>query len=256
MSQKRSRPNKYKVSNGIVKMELYDRWGNVTDYTLFDEKHLPILSNSRWSRIGCEGHFYVSDRDGLMHRRILKPSDDKYVDHINGNGLDNRDCNIRLATPSDNVKNKGPRKNTSSQYLGVGYQKDKNVWVAYLGIDNKTVFYQRFKSEMEAARARDLAALRYHREFAYLNFEESKAYEGTVLDDFEWNLLFPPKCRTKRLVNLYRRIGEWHPVFSGTNARSAYQTFRRFMNKTYEIPIGIWGFKQIDNQVYAKCISI
>lgn len=93
-----------------------------------------------------------------MHRLIAGTPAGKETDHINGNGLDNRRANLRVATASQNSANtRKPRigRPHSSRYKG-----------------------GRFNAEDEAARAYDSAAVAAWGEFARTNFEQTGANNG------------------------------------------------------------------------------
>jgi hypothetical protein len=95
------------------------------------------------------------------------------IDHINHNGLDNRKANLRLATAADNARNaRYPKANTSSRYRGVWYNKQTRKWRAQILVDGKRKQIGYFEREMDAARAYDVAAKKFHGHFAVLNFEK------------------------------------------------------------------------------------
>ena len=105
------------------------------------------------------------------HRIIMGITDPKIqVDHINGNKLDNRKENLRLATNQQNNYNVGPQKNNKSGYKGVSWKKDKNKWEAKIRNNNKLKFLGYFDDLVEAGRAYDRAALELFGEFAWTNF--------------------------------------------------------------------------------------
>lgn len=104
----------------------------------------------------------------LMHREIMNPPKGMVVDHINGNGLDNRRCNLRICTPAENVRNRRKVACGRSRFIGVFPRRDK--WHAVVTHQRKTHFVGSFDDEVEAAKARDRLALELHGPFARLNF--------------------------------------------------------------------------------------
>ena len=104
-----------------------------------------------------------------MHRVILPPPNSSlWIDHINGNKLDNRRSNLRLCTPSQNSTNVSKRKkNASSRFKGVCLAK--YGWQVDIWADCKHYYVGTFKDEVEAASAYNDAAIRLQGEFARLN---------------------------------------------------------------------------------------
>jgi hypothetical protein len=108
-----------------------------------------------------------------MHREILNPPGHLMVDHINHNGLDNRKANLRLATCAQNSYNRRQgRKNKSSKYTGVSWKQWTKKWAAIICYKKKNIIVGYFENEIQAAKAYDKAAKKYHGEFASLNFME------------------------------------------------------------------------------------
>jgi hypothetical protein len=93
------------------------------------------------------------------------------IDHIDGDGKNNKLANLRLATLSQNGYNR--RKTTrkcSSQYKGVYYSIKTKKWLASIKRDEKIIRLGSFSTELEAAQVYDEAAIRLHGEFARPNF--------------------------------------------------------------------------------------
>lgn len=105
-----------------------------------------------------------------MHRLILPGV--AIVDHINGNGLDNRRCNLRDATKSENGFNAGPY--NGRRFKGVSFDKRARPadrpWRAMIQAHGRRHYLGHFTTEVEAAMAYDDAARRLHGRFARLNF--------------------------------------------------------------------------------------
>lgn len=107
-----------------------------------------------------------------MHREIVQCPEGKYVDHINGNGLDNRKENLRICNKAENGRNRPKQINNSSGYKGVGWDKEKSRWRAQIMVNQKNKFIGRYDTKEDAAKAYDQEAKRLFGEFAYLNFPE------------------------------------------------------------------------------------
>jgi hypothetical protein len=123
--------------------------------TLYAERSIR-LPNGRYSRI-------------LMHRQLIDVPEGYIVDHINGNGLDNRRANLRLATIAQNAWN-SKKRNPRSGYKGVWFAGDKGLWRAAIVYHDRRIHLGYFKDKIAAAKAYDAAARKYYKEFARLNF--------------------------------------------------------------------------------------
>ncbi len=103
-----------------------------------------------------------------MHNVIMRPSEGFIVDHINGNGLDNRRSNLRIATRQQNTFN-SVHKGGTSKYKGVALDRESGLWRAYIAKDGKRTWLGRFPDELSAAIAYDKAAKDMFGEYAKLN---------------------------------------------------------------------------------------
>lgn len=104
-----------------------------------------------------------------MHRAILNVAEGVPVDHINGNGLDNRRENLRVCTLTQNMQNAPLRKDSTSGYKGVHWFERRGKWVAYINFQGKRVHLGYHDKKEDAAGAYNEAAKKYHGEFARLN---------------------------------------------------------------------------------------
>ena len=89
-----------------------------------------------------------------------------FVDHINQSKSDNRICNLRQASRSENLFNHGRNKNNTSGVKGVTFCKRDNKWRAQIRIDSKTFNLGRFVTKKEAAEAYIKRAKQHRGEFA------------------------------------------------------------------------------------------
>ena len=92
------------------------------------------------------------------------------IDHINGDGLDNRMENLRLATNAQNQRNRGPNRNNPSGYKGVGWDRRVESWRVQIMIDGSMRHLGTFERKIIGALHYDRAAIEGFDEFAYLNF--------------------------------------------------------------------------------------
>lgn len=84
-----------------------------------------------------------------------------HIDHINGDGLDNRWSNLRLATHAQNRANSRRQKNNTSGFKGVVWDKARGKWIAAIRADGKGIYLGRFNTP-EAAHAAYVAAAERH----------------------------------------------------------------------------------------------
>jgi hypothetical protein len=90
----------------------------------------------------------------------------KFIDHINGNSLDNRKSNLRICAPSENSGNSRGHRDSLTGYKGVTFDKQRQKWVATI----QGRFLGRFEKIEDAGLAYDLAAKKVFGEFAKTNF--------------------------------------------------------------------------------------
>jgi hypothetical protein len=120
-----------------------------------------------------------------MHQQIMHPGPGQIMDHIDGNGLNNRRANLRLCTVSQNdcnrtgVLGRGGFKGVFRS-AAPGLRSDR--WYARIVAKRRPIHLGCFGTPEDAARAYDAAALKYHGEFAKLNFpQDVPAREELVL---------------------------------------------------------------------------
>ncbi len=145
-------------------------------HAIVDAADDPALARHKWqAQVRRDGRTCYAVRASgrqtvMMHREIMKPPKGMVVDHINGNGLDNRRCNLRICTQAQNMQNKRIGPIGRSRFRGVSPLGDK--WQATVRYRGRNNYVGLFDDEVEAAKARDRKAFELAGEFAVLNFPE------------------------------------------------------------------------------------
>jgi len=147
---------------------------------LVDVDDYDFLMQWKWcAMVTKSGNVYAARRSPmvngkqkktLMHRVVMNAPPDKFVDHRDGNTLNNCRSNLRLCTNAENLRNQGKNKNNTSGFCGV-YRNGKG-FQAQIRLNGKLLHMGTYSTPEEAARAYDIGAIKYHGEFARLNFPE------------------------------------------------------------------------------------
>lgn len=85
-----------------------------------------------------------------LHREIVRAKAGEFVDHIDGDGLNNTRENLRIVTHRENMQNQASRGGTSN-HRGVYFNKSHGKWRAQIQVDGKRKYLGSFDSEKEAA---------------------------------------------------------------------------------------------------------
>jgi hypothetical protein len=150
-------------------------------YALVDDEDYERVSQYKWSISSSGGYDYPHTPIRIegkikyikMHRFIMNADIDTLVDHKNKDTLDNRKCNLRLCTKSENMRNRAMSKNNKSGYKGVRYypfgRRKYKVWKAQIGFNRKYISIGYYHTKEEAALAYNEKAKELFGEFASLN---------------------------------------------------------------------------------------
>jgi hypothetical protein len=133
------------------------------------------LTQNKWQyhrgyaiRHNSKDHRLIDRMHRIILIRKLGHARFKYADHINGNKLDNRRDNLRPATVFQNQHNRKKQTNVSG-YKGVIWNKKLRRWQVMIQVKNKRIHLGLFDKKLDAAKAYNDAAKKYHKEFAKLN---------------------------------------------------------------------------------------
>lgn len=150
-------------------------------FALVDDSDYELLAQFQWCAMKGTNTWYAvrtsrslrgTKRTILMHRSILGDIPELDIDHINGDGLDNRRSNLRWTTRRQNQANRRAQRGTS-RYKGVYWDRTKQRWRSGIQIDGKYRHIGTYRHEEEAARAYDQVAHSIFGAYARLNFPET-----------------------------------------------------------------------------------
>ncbi len=155
----------------IVQIPLRARSGEVRAYALVDFAYAMAVNARRWS---LQPNGYVIARFSgprrmvYLHRFISEPPPGLHVDHINGDKLDNRRCNLRHCTQSQNQYNRKLDRANKSGYKGVCFDNFAGRWMASIKINKRFKFLGHYNNPASAHEAYRAAAVA--RDAVFANF--------------------------------------------------------------------------------------
>jgi hypothetical protein len=168
------------INGDICVMMLYNKNKEIITTTTFNVWHLNKVKDYRWRKKVDKrtGTIYVishTQEKGQkrttksLHSLILKTKKGMVTDHIDRNGLNNVDSNLRMCTINQNLYNQIIRKDNTSGYKGVTFVKRIKKWKAQIRHNNKRQYLGLFNSAKQAAICYNKKAIELHGEFACVN---------------------------------------------------------------------------------------
>ncbi|TQI72859.1 AP2 domain-containing protein [Bosea sp. AK1] len=156
---------------------------------VIDAADVPIVEGYNWHAVlnrnvyyarACGARGAASGRRMVpLHRLLLRPPEGVFVDHKDGNGLNCRRANMRLATASENTHNQRRSRHNTSGRKGVSWDSGHNKWSALITIGRRRIKLGFFADIELAAAAYAEAARKYHGEFANFGHRDASAAELT-----------------------------------------------------------------------------
>lgn len=133
-----------------------------------DQEDMQLLRQSGWY-VNKAG-YVVREESGRkvvrLHRIILGAADGQIVDHINGDKLDNRKQNLRIADKSTNGMNRGAQSNSKTGVKGVSWSKQKNKFRITCNVMGKQ-YHLGYAKTIEEAKSKYAERIeKYHGGFA------------------------------------------------------------------------------------------
>lgn len=122
-----------------------------------------------YRRVRVDGKYYYVHRIIWWLYTNKEIPEDLFIDHIDGDRINNSIENLRLASSTENQYNKFRQVNSTSKYKGVWFDSVKNYWKASIRLKDKRLYIGQFNTELEAAIAYDKIAIDLQGDFAKLN---------------------------------------------------------------------------------------
>jgi len=155
-------------------------------YTIIDVDMWSSVKPYKWAAHRTKGSSIWYARRG---KRVLRPSGKRVitainlhrvvaganeyaqkVDHINGNGLDNRRSNLRVCSNMENNHNRHAPSRSRTGFFGVKWMKKLNKWQAAIKNDGKWIYLGIYSDVRDAAMAYDRAVIQMRGPIAATNF--------------------------------------------------------------------------------------
>ena len=164
-----NKPNDYVVKGDIVYINICSK-GEMYVVSI-DLEYYDSVKQYNWNIDNDEYVIgYVEGRMVKLHRFITNCPNDKVVDHIDRNKLNNCKSNLRICDIGDNNKNHPKHKHNKSGYKNIYRVKDKNLWKVSIRANGKEYFKYFNLNDLEQAVAwRNKVLREVHGEYANLN---------------------------------------------------------------------------------------
>lgn len=190
------------------KIPLHNRDKEIVAYALVSEEDYERVKENKWYRrefkyakitknYVCSSNKINDKRISLHHFIMGKPPEDYVIDHISGDGLDNRRENLRTVTYSANAQNRTIDIDSTSKYRGVSICAKSKRWVA----SYSNHYIGKYDTEQEAAIEYD--------KYAYCTLGSQAIHNILSYKDFKTldiNLSYFVKVKTRKLpTNIYKK---------------------------------------------------
>lgn len=135
---------------------------------VIDAEDIDIVNIRNWRIENFNNMYAVAKIDKkrvYMHRLILSAMSGFVVDHIDGDTLNNRRSNLRIASTTENARNCKVQRNNTSGVKGVCWNKARGAWAARIKVSGKNIHLGYFSDLNDAAASYAKGSAMYHGEF-------------------------------------------------------------------------------------------
>lgn len=148
------------IENDIAKIGIWPDWKDW--YAIVDKEFAYLDKHKRNNNWGYAWAKIDKKMINMQWLIIGKAPKWKYIDHINRNRLDNRKCNLRIVTPSENSVNSNISKSNNSWCKWVRYCKTNKKWISRIQYEHKIIYLGNHNTKEEAIKVRKEAEKIYH----------------------------------------------------------------------------------------------
>lgn len=136
-------------------------------------------------RVGIDCKLYLVHRVIYFLAYGIDPGKQD-IDHLDNNGKNNNLSNLRLASRSENSRNRRKQLNNTSGHIGIGWHKQANKWQAKIKLHGKQIYLGLFSELREAIEARKAAEIKYFGEYSYSATQSALSDSDEILGDAGW----------------------------------------------------------------------
>lgn len=152
--------NKIHCRNEVCYIELCNEKCDKVGVAKVDKKNMQLISKYKWG-VNFRGYVNTAIKGKIffIHHIIFGKKDGLVIDHINGDKTDNRECNLRHVTISQNLYNRVTTR--SNKTIGVARRRN-GTWRSYINLNNKRIYLGTFNKKEDAIMSRKIAEEKYY----------------------------------------------------------------------------------------------
>ena len=160
------KPKKRKENKYVFKDDYIEVITVKNEIILISKEDYELVKEYYWS-LNSQGYpiSVIKGKHKRLHLLILDKPEGKVIDHMNGNILDNRRCNLRICTIRENSMNTKVSKNNKLGVLGVSKTK-QGKYRARIMVNRKEIRLGNFDKLEDAIKARKEAEIKYFKEYS------------------------------------------------------------------------------------------